>query len=80
MSNLSSARRDDIDDRINVMGIGSLLQNVIEYAQGDDYDGCFTAAGEYEFNRSLERLLDELEEKEVLTIAEKAAISNEWLT
>lgn len=54
--------QQEIIDRIATMSNDDLLDNTITAAQGDDWDGCFTERGLWEFtalqNELCARLID----------------------
>lgn len=41
--------KKEIEDRVFNLSNETLLQELISLASGDDFDGCFTAMGEYTF-------------------------------
>lgn len=42
--------KTEIDNRVAAMDNATLVRETVFAAAGDDYDGCFTSMGEYEFD------------------------------
>jgi len=62
--------RQEILDRVKKLTNGELVNETLSLAAGDDYDGCMTARGAWEFKALQEELYTRLFVAEFLTESE----------
>lgn len=65
-------------DRVKTLPLGELLIEVMQAAGGDDYDGCFTERGRFEFGVLRKELTSRLFERGLLTSDEMLEIERNF--